>query len=289
MRAFAFAMHLFLIAAGGCTEASDHSGPGDRRAGDGAAIVAPRRIVSLNPCLDAILIEVARPSQVAGLSHLSSDPDASLIVEQARRFPVAGASAESVLAMHPDLVLASSHTLLATRNALVRARVPLSLFEVPSSVEESRVQIRRVASLVGNARGGERLIARIGQALASARHGGPDVTALIYHPNGLSPGAETLPNDLLRLTGFRNMAVAYGLTGWRQPGLELLVSRPPSLLMIAEQGNSKEPRTLGNRTLRTLRDRVRQESIPAKLLYCGGPTIIAASASLAVLRRGQER
>ena len=36
-----------------------------------------RRVVSLNPCLDALLLAVADPSQVAALSHYSHDPDAT--------------------------------------------------------------------------------------------------------------------------------------------------------------------------------------------------------------------
>jgi iron complex transport system substrate-binding protein len=49
----------------------------------GACTPAPAReaahpsVVSLNPCTDAILAEVADPAQIAGLSSYSSDPAAS--------------------------------------------------------------------------------------------------------------------------------------------------------------------------------------------------------------------
>ena len=50
----------------------------------GACTPAPAReaahpsVVSLNPCTDAILAEVADPTQIAGLSSYSSDPASSI-------------------------------------------------------------------------------------------------------------------------------------------------------------------------------------------------------------------
>ena len=52
-----------LIAAGCAPHTPDATGKGEG---------APT-IVSLNPCLDAILVELASPAQVLGLSHYSRD------------------------------------------------------------------------------------------------------------------------------------------------------------------------------------------------------------------------
>ncbi|HCH95383.1 MAG TPA: iron ABC transporter substrate-binding protein, partial [Erythrobacter sp.] len=49
-------------------------------AGGGAGAPPPERgptIVSLNPCTDAILAEVAAPGQLLAISHYSKDPRAS--------------------------------------------------------------------------------------------------------------------------------------------------------------------------------------------------------------------
>lgn len=255
-----------------------------------AAGAAPRRIVSLNPCLDAILVNVASPGQIAGISHYSRDPKASVIPEQAKNFRVAHPNAEAVLALKPDLVLAGRHTALATRKALTRLNMPVTVFDAAESVEESRRQIRAIAALVGNPRGGERLIGRIDAALASAAFSGPPVAALIHHPSGLTPGGLTLPNELLSRTGFRNMALSYGLKGWGKVGIESIITRPPSLLLVANgEGGTSAATWLGHPALRGLKRSVRQVPVPAKLFYCGGPTIIAASRALAAIRRGQAR
>ncbi len=255
-----------------------------------AAGAAPRRIVSLNPCLDAILVNVATPQQIAGISHYSRDPKASIIPQQAKRFRVAHPNAEAVLALKPDLVLAGRHTALATRQALTRLNMPVTVFDAPESVEESRGQIRKIAALVGNPRGGERLIGRIDAALASAAFPGPQAPALIHHSSGLTPGATTLPDELLRRTGFRNMAVSYGLKGWGKVGIESIITRPPSLLLVANgEGGTSAATWLAHPALRRLKRTVRQVPVPAKLFYCGGPTIIAASRALAAIRQRQPR
>lgn len=253
-----------------------------------AAQAAPRRIVSLNPCLDAILLHVAPARVIAGVSHLARDPEASVVASQARRFAVAYPTAESILDLRPDLILASRHTDLATRKALARFRKPVALFDVPHSVAESRAQVRRIAALAGNRAAGERLIGRMDAALAAAAATGPRVPALIYHPSGLTPGTGTLPDDLLRRTGYANMAAAYGVAGWGKAGLETLIARPPALMLVSDGGGGTSVANfLSHPALRKLRRTVRQVPLTPKLLYCGGPTIIPAARALAAIRRGQ--
>ena len=72
------------------------------------------RIVSLNPCTDAILAKVA-PDKLVGVSHYSHDPSAaSMPVAEARRWPANGGSVEDILAAHANMVVASSFLPLAT-------------------------------------------------------------------------------------------------------------------------------------------------------------------------------
>ena len=44
-----------------------------------AAAREPRRVVSLNPCLDVILVHVADRAQIAAISHYSHEPSSSSI------------------------------------------------------------------------------------------------------------------------------------------------------------------------------------------------------------------
>ena len=106
-------------------------------------------IVSLNPCLDAILVEVA-PEQVLALSHYSRDPGGSSIpAGVAQRYGATGGTAEEVIALQPDLVLASIFLPQPTRTALERAGLTVATFGSPATVAESVAQVREVAALAG--------------------------------------------------------------------------------------------------------------------------------------------
>src|SRR3546814_11450986 len=75
-----------------------------------AAAAKPQRIVSLNPCVDAVLMRIADPGQIAAISQYSLDPQATSIpIEQASHFAATSGTAEEVLAKRPDLVIAGHH------------------------------------------------------------------------------------------------------------------------------------------------------------------------------------
>lgn len=243
----------------------------------GAAAAAPPRVVSMNPCADAILAEVAAPAQIAGLSHWSHDPrGTSMDLDLARRFPRHFGTAEEVLRLKPDLVVAGAHTPAATRAAFARLGVPLVTVGVPASVEESLAEVRLVAQAVGRPAAGEALVRRIEAALAAARHPGPPVPAVLRTPAGVVPGAGTLMADLMARTGFVNAAAAMGLARWDiLPVERLLLDR--RVLLLADPAAGLHPALA--------RARRATAAFDMRLLNCGGPTIIRAAERLATIRR----
>jgi iron complex transport system substrate-binding protein len=256
-------------------------------AGDAAA--APARIVSLNPCLDTVLVHVADRSQIAALSHYARQPAGSTIADLAQTLPTTFETAEEVVALRPDLVLASRHSALATRNALARLGVRVELFSEPQSVDESLAQVRRIAGLAGRPEAGEALVARIEAALAAAAPppGTAPVRALIYQPNGFAAGAGTLADEMLRRTGFVNVAGEYGLRQWGNIPLESLIADPPDMLLAGESAPGAQTwaeRVVTHPALAGLGDRMKRAAFPERLLYCGGPVLIQTAAVLAAAR-----
>jgi iron complex transport system substrate-binding protein len=257
-------------------------------AGSGPA--PARRVVSLNPCLDAMLLAVAHPSQVAALSHLSRQEGASSIGSAALRFPFVYESAEEVIALRPDLVLASRHTSLATRNALRRLGVRVLLFAPPDTVAESAAQVLRIAAALGRAAEGRTAVAQIEAAIAAATppSGAPRLTALVYQRGGFSSGPGTLMDEMLRRTGFTNAIVGYGIKRTSNVPLELVVADPPQVLLrgVARPG---EPgwgeRIMRHPALAAAGVRMRVVSFPERLMYCGGPNLIETAGRLAAARR----
>jgi iron complex transport system substrate-binding protein len=259
-----------------------------------AATPIPRRVVSLNPCLDAILLSVADPAQIVALSHYSREPSQSAVAAEARRYPFTWGSAEEVVALRPDLVLTSGMGAAALTDILPRLGVREARFAVPATVAESLAQIARVAVLVGHPERGVALIARIRAALAAAapRPGEPRLSALIYEYHGLASGPGTLMDALMKRTGFVNFAPRYGLRRTGDVPLDALIADPPQVLLagrLAPNEPAWADRVLADPALHALGRDIKVETFPETLMFCGGPTLAPAASALAQARENALR
>ncbi len=238
-------------------------------------------IVSLNPCTDAILAEVADPAQVLAISHFSHDPRASSMpIAEARRFRATGGTVEEVLALDPDVVVAGSFLPPATTQAFARLGVRVETFGIVSDLEENAAQVRRLAALAGHPERGEALLARIDAALAAARHEGPRMPALLWQQGGIVPGEQTLIARLMAHAGFASHSAARGLGQGAYLPLERVLADPPAVVLAAS-----DERMLTHPVLRRL-EGVRYERFDPALLFCGGPTVVRAVERLAEIRAG---
>ena len=230
------------------------------------AHAAPAHIVSLNPCLDALLVELADRSQIAAVSHYARDPTSSSIAEIAATLPITNESAEEVIALSPDLVITSRHSALATRNALRRLNIQTELFEVPDTVEASEAQVMRIAGLVGHPGRGEDLIARIDAAIAAAKPttDAPAIPAVLIEPGGFTVGKAG------------NIA------------LERLIADPPTVLFAGVPDPNKPgwaERILRHPAMRQIGARIMRADYPQRLMYCGGAVLIETAQVLADARK----
>ena len=243
-------------------------------------------IVSLNPCTDAILAEVADPAQLLAISHYSQDPaGSSMDLAKARQFRATGGSVEEVLALKPDLVVDGNFTPPATRAALERLGLKLEQVPIAATVPDSLAQIRRLAALVGHPGRGEALVRRIETALtASKAPGGASVPAIVWQGGGIVAGEGTLITALLVHSGFTNAAAARGLTQANHLPLEDMIAHPPRVILAAGTSHGDEDRLLSHPALAGLKNTTRAPLEPS-LLWCGGPTIPKTLARLAEVQR----
>lgn len=251
---------------------------------------APQRIVSINSCLDPVLTELVPHERLTALSQYSRDPWRSTITQIAQTLPSSGESAEEVIALKPDVVIASRHTAIHTRLALERVGVRVALFEVPKSIQASFKQIRELAELVQRQQQGEALIARIEHAIEQARPapGYRHLTAVIYQPGGLSAGRNSVTDELMSAVGFVNVAARHQLVGYRPLPLEMLISDPPDVLLAGDTtaaAATQAEHLVHHRALRALESRMSREPFPARLFNCAGPTMILALDALVAARK----
>lgn len=253
------------------------------------AAPAPQRIVSMNLCLDSVLVELVPHEHILALSQYSRDPWRSTIAAVARELPYTNETAEEVVALKPDLVITSRHSAIATRNALRRVGVRFELFDWPQTVAESLEQIRQLARLLQRQEQGDALIARIEAAIERARPapGARIITAAVYQPGGMSAGARTVTSELMEIVGLHNVAVDHGIETHAPLSLEQLISSPPQILLVGETTRgapTHAERVVHHRALRALQSRMLRESFPARLIYCSGPTMIDALDALVAAR-----
>lgn len=250
---------------------------------------APMRIVSINTCLDAVLVELVPHDRLLAISYYSRDPWRSTISTVAHSLPITYETAEEIVALKPDLVLTGKHSAISTRNALRRVGIRFEVYDVPQSIAESIKQIRKLAAMLGREPQGEQLISRIENAMAAARpHPGvAPVSAVIYQPGGLTSGADTVTGELMQIAGLDNVAARYGVRKYRPLPLELLISDPPRILLTGDTAYgavTQAERVVHHRALRALRSQMTQAPFPARLLYCSGPAMIGALDALVAAR-----
>lgn len=256
--------------------------------GEASAASAPR-VVSLNPCLDTILVHVADRAQIAALSHYAREPQSSTIAAIAQTLPFTYESAEEIVALRPDLVIASVHSGLSTRRALARLGATVATFPVPSTVEESLAQIAEVAARVERPERGAALIARVRAALDEAEHGAKrrPIKTLIFQPGGLVAGRGTLADDLMQRLGFENVAARYGVASWGSAPVESVLADPPELLLsarVAPGAQTWSERMTSHPALARIAHTMRRAEFPEACLYCGGPVLLQSTRALVAAR-----
>ena len=244
-------------------------------------------IVSLNPCSDAILADVTAPGQLLAVSHFSHDPTSSSMgIAAARRFRSVSGSVEEVARLSPDIVVADVFLPATTLQGLRDLGIRVVSVGMASSVEASTAQVRQLAQAANRQAAGERLVARIEQALAAASPDHSEVAAptIIWESGGIVAGDQTLIADLLRRTGFVNAAAARGLGQADYLPLEAMLANPPRVILATGNDLAQEDRLLAHPALAGLND-THRFAIDTALLWCGGPTIVRAAERLAAIRK----
>src|ERR1043166_1197728 len=127
---------------------------------------APRRVVSFNQCGDQLVVALADPGQIAGLSPYAADPSLSVVAEKARAFPRLDWQAESTIALGPDFVLIAQNDRPGTNHIPRAQRLPLYEVALIADLDGARQQVIEVAALLGHPERGKTLVAEIEAARA---------------------------------------------------------------------------------------------------------------------------
>lgn len=247
----------------------------------GAGLAADKpTLVSINVCTDQLLVDLADPEQIFGVTVYSTDPNLSWVSERARPYKSLSA-AEAVISAAPDVVLAGAFNKGETRAVLSASGLHVATFELANHIAAVRAQIGLAGRLMGQeARAAERVaaldaaISRL-QAVALKK----PLRILPLQRRGWVAGNDTLISEILALAGLRNVGGELGLAGGGVVGLERLIGLKPDLILASREETLDEDEgsaLLQHPALRAMVPVERWIYIPGKLTVCGSGGLIEA-------------
>ena len=168
----------------------------------------PQRIVSLNMCVDELVLRLAEPQNIASVTWLSRDPKNSNVAELGARIPVNHGLAEEIIPLNPDLIIAGIYTARTAVAMLKRVGIPVLEIGIPKSLDDVRAQIREIAGLIGERERGESVVADMDRRLAALPHppSSDRPRAVVLNPNGATVGKGTLVDEIMTRAGLTNVA-----------------------------------------------------------------------------------
>lgn len=192
------------------------------------------RVASLNLCTDSMLFELADPVRIVSVTSLSRDPDLSHFADVAQQIPVNHGAAEEIIALEPDLVLAGRYTASTTSALLSRLGFHVMTFEPDLTVGDFRASFLQLAAALGTQTRATKLLKRMDRSLANigTRSRARWPRAIIYRPNGFSPGYRSLANEMLKAAGIINLAHDFGIEYGGFVPLEQLVAAVPDIIIL---------------------------------------------------------
>lgn len=250
------------------------------------------RIASLNLCTDSMLFELADRRQIVSVTSLSRDEELSHYSGIARTLPVNRGLAEEIIALEPDLVLTGSYTAAGTSALLSRLGYRVMTFQPALNLLEFRTSFLRLADAIGARKKALRMLAEMEQNIAAIQRPASALwpRAIIYRPNGFSPGQRSLADEMLKAAGITNLAEEFGIEFGGFVPLEQLVTAEPDVIILADRAKhfpALADQILAHPALHLNGVRPNVESPPLsikmseKYWACGGTFIAAAATRLA--------
>ena len=261
--------------------------------------VTPERIVSLIPSNTELLFAVGAGSSVVGVTTYCDYPPEAREIEKIG--DVTAMSLEKIVALDPDLVLASKGNARELIYSLKALDVPVFVLD-PQSIEEVLDAIGTVGKLTGREEAASGLLDGYRQRLArvaeriSGLTEGERPTIFVGSPfrdENWTPGPETFTSAVIQRAGGRTVAADLAPGTWAVYNLDHIVSRDPQVLLstLGEGQDAEEVRARYLERAKSLKgwqnlDAVRNERVvlitenwllrPAPRLFLAIETLAAA-------------
>jgi len=244
------------------------------------------RIASINLCTDQLLMTLADPPQILGLSPYARDPARSWAAAQADSFPRLSGTAEDVLILRPDVVVAGRFTKLATRELLKDKGLRVVEFDAARSLDDVKKQIRLMGEVTRHPDRASAEIDRLDAAIAHVRQlaARKPYRVLAVSRRGWVNGGDSLTSSLLANAGLSNAARDLGIKSGGFASLEAIINLKPDLIWVSDDSGFAEDEGsafLLHPALERFYPATKRIVIPERLTVCGGVMLSEAMDRLA--------
>ncbi len=242
----------------------------------------PERVVAASATAADMVCSLIGPERVAGVPDQALDYSILHAGDPRWRSTphFAVYQAESVLALHPDLVVACSYQSHDTSERLEESGVHVVKLREVESYDDARRALLELAPELDADDAARELVAKLDRRVAAlransgARRG---VRALCYSnfgAQGWSAGSKTTIDEMMKLAGLTNIVAEKGGEGHRTMTFEELIVLDPDLILVGEpltetasgsagdRGGASESILLSEASLKNLRA-VREKRIVA--------------------------
>ena len=241
----------------------------------------PQRVVSINLCTDQLLLLLAQREQIVSLSFMANNPVYSAYAEDVGDIPLNHARVEQIVALQPDLVLAYELSDRQLVGFLRQLGYRVEVIPAPanfSAVEESFLATARALDVEPE---GKALVAQLRQGLAVRRGMQPQAgpLAVIYGPNGYSPGTDTLQGAVLEAAGLQNLSQVLGNRYGATIPLEQILAHQPQVFILSDEEvnvDSLAQKKLQHPALRGAMGQARLAKVSGRYWSCPTPRLLEA-------------
>ncbi|WP_297131186.1 ABC transporter substrate-binding protein [Terrisporobacter sp.] len=196
------------------------------------------RIISAVPSNTEVLVELGVADKLVGVDKYSEGIEG--LDEKLPKMDMNNPDAEAIIALEPDIIIASGHNKVGSAEdpykAIVDAGIPVVYIPSSDSIDGIYKDIEFMASLVDKEKKGEEIISNMKEEIAKYEKLGKTVKEKkkVYFEIGPAPdlftlGNSTFINEMIEIIGAEN--IFKDQEGWIPPTEESIIDANPDVIL----------------------------------------------------------
>lgn len=209
----------------------------------------PQRVYATTLSIEELLVDLLPAERIAAISVDAVDENYSLIVDKASRVSKKvppRMNVESIVALHPDLVVVQANMNKAYVDALKDVGLRVFITKVPTTIDMVQDRIIKIADAVGEKEKGQEIIVDMNKKLAyvdSTAGSLPDdrkKVAIAYSMLGAFGSKDGLYNAICERSGLKNGAAMAGLVRGEHLSKERIVDINPDIFIFPSYSSTQK-------------------------------------------------